>query len=149
MLDGNSVTSMDLEAIVGKVQNLSDLELATLLCLVAKQHCLIETEEDLVDDVAQELALVGHGHLETEGRRADAFNQIAVDVFNLSYAVLSLDNYESNEAFGYAILDQPSSRLGSLDESAKTAGNVVRCSNSSSWSSRESLSVRLSAALIF
>ena len=57
---------MDLEAIVGKVQNLSDLELATLLCLIARQHCLIETEEDFVDDVAQELALVGHGHLERD-----------------------------------------------------------------------------------
>ena len=66
MLGDNSAASMDLEAVVGKVQHLSDLELATLLCLVAKQHCLIETEEDFVDDVAQELALVGHDHLERE-----------------------------------------------------------------------------------
>ncbi len=66
VLDGNSVARMDLETIVGKVHNLSDLELATLLCLIAKQHCLIETEEDFVDDVAQELALVGHGHLERD-----------------------------------------------------------------------------------
>lgn len=49
---------MDLEDIVAKIQGLSDLELATLLCLIAKQHCLIETEEDLLDDVSQELALV-------------------------------------------------------------------------------------------
>jgi hypothetical protein len=50
---------MDVEAVVAKVQQLSDLELATLLCLVAKQHCLIETEEDLLVDVSHELALVG------------------------------------------------------------------------------------------
>jgi hypothetical protein len=49
---------MDLEGIVTRVQCLSDLELATLLCLVAKQHCLIETEECLVEDLSQELALV-------------------------------------------------------------------------------------------
>jgi hypothetical protein len=49
---------MDVEAIVAKVQQLSDLELATLLCLVAKQHCLIETEEDLLVDVSHEVALV-------------------------------------------------------------------------------------------
>jgi len=50
---------MDLEAIVAKVHQLSDLELATLLCLIAKQHCLIETEADLLVDVSHELALVG------------------------------------------------------------------------------------------
>ena len=50
---------MDVDGIVAKVQCLSDLELATLLCLIAKQHCLIETEEDLIDDVSQELAVVG------------------------------------------------------------------------------------------
>ena len=50
---------MNLEEVVTKVQGLSDLELATLLCLIAKQHCLIETEEELIHDVSQELALVG------------------------------------------------------------------------------------------
>lgn len=50
---------MDLEGIVAKVEHLPDLELATLLCLISKQHCLIETEEGLIDDVSQELALVG------------------------------------------------------------------------------------------
>jgi hypothetical protein len=50
---------MELEEIVARVQGLSDLELATLLCLVAKEHCLIETEEELIEAVSQELALVG------------------------------------------------------------------------------------------
>lgn len=52
------VANMDLDDIVAKVQCLSDLELATLLCLIAKQHCLVQTEEALIDDVSQELALV-------------------------------------------------------------------------------------------
>lgn len=51
--------NMNLEDIVARVQDLSDLEIATLLCLVAKQHCLIETEEELIHDVSHELALVG------------------------------------------------------------------------------------------
>ncbi|KKK13361.1 hypothetical protein AOCH_004700 [Aspergillus ochraceoroseus] len=37
---------------------LSDLELALLLCLAAQEHCLIETTENSVDDVAAELALI-------------------------------------------------------------------------------------------
>jgi hypothetical protein len=49
---------MNLEDLVARIQSLSDLELAALLCLVAKQHCLIETEEGLIDDVSHELALV-------------------------------------------------------------------------------------------
>ena len=49
---------MDIHDIVERVQNFSDLELATLLCLIAKQHCRIEVDDDLVDDLAQELALV-------------------------------------------------------------------------------------------
>jgi hypothetical protein len=52
------MAEMDLDDIVDKAQSLSDLELATLICLVAEKHCLIETERHLVDDVAVELALV-------------------------------------------------------------------------------------------
>ena len=44
--------------IAEKVQALSDIELAALLCLVADQHCIVETEKDLVDGVEQELQLV-------------------------------------------------------------------------------------------
>lgn len=51
---------MDLQHLIDHVQDLSDLELAMLLCLVAKQHCLIETPDHLVDDLASELAVVSH-----------------------------------------------------------------------------------------
>ena len=37
---------------------LSDLELAVLLSLGAREHCLIEAAEDNIHDVAKELALV-------------------------------------------------------------------------------------------
>jgi hypothetical protein len=41
-----------------KVQALSDIELAVLICLVADQHCIIETEKQLLDAVEKELKLV-------------------------------------------------------------------------------------------
>jgi hypothetical protein len=46
------------DPLVEKVQTLSDLELAVLVCLVAEQHCIIQTEGQLLDDVEQELKLV-------------------------------------------------------------------------------------------
>lgn len=39
-------------------QELSDLAVALLLCLIAREHPLIETAEECLGDVAQELALV-------------------------------------------------------------------------------------------
>lgn len=41
-----------------KVQALGDLELAVLICLVADQHCIIESEPDLADNIEEELQLV-------------------------------------------------------------------------------------------
>jgi hypothetical protein len=41
-----------------KVQALGDLELAVLICLVAEQHCIIETEKNWINDVGEELQLV-------------------------------------------------------------------------------------------
>ena len=45
--------------VIEKVQSLSDLELAVLICLVADQHCIIEAERELTRDVVEELKLVG------------------------------------------------------------------------------------------
>jgi hypothetical protein len=49
-----------------KVQTLSDLELAVLICLVADQHCIIETEKSLLGDVQEELKLVTLNCLEPQ-----------------------------------------------------------------------------------
>ncbi|KEY73293.1 hypothetical protein S7711_01412 [Stachybotrys chartarum IBT 7711] len=46
------------ESLLDKVHSLSDLELAVLLCLVSRQHCLISTPRDTIDDLVQELQLV-------------------------------------------------------------------------------------------
>lgn len=46
------------EFLIDKIHDLSDLELATLICLTAKEHCIIDTEPDALDDLAEELELV-------------------------------------------------------------------------------------------
>lgn len=39
-------------------QELSDLEVAVLLCLIVHEHLLIETTDECIGDVAKELSLV-------------------------------------------------------------------------------------------
>lgn len=46
------------QEIAEKVAELSDLELALLLGLLAPGHCLIQTEENALDSLQQELQLV-------------------------------------------------------------------------------------------
>src|SRR3954462_4260348 len=94
---------MEIHKLVERVQNSSDLELATLLCLIAKQHCCIEVEDELVDDLAQELALVCS--LRQPWWESDR-RQIVSEVFGLSYAVLSEDQQGTVEDFGDNILNR-------------------------------------------
>ena len=49
---------MAYEALLDKVQDLSDLELAALICLVVGEHCIIDTEPDALDQLVLELQLV-------------------------------------------------------------------------------------------
>ena len=45
-------------SLIDRIHGLSDLELATLLCLIAKEHCIIETDAEALDDLEHELRLV-------------------------------------------------------------------------------------------
>jgi hypothetical protein len=46
------------QTLLTKVHELSDLELAALICLVAQEHCIIDTDKDSIDELVQELELV-------------------------------------------------------------------------------------------
>ncbi|KAL3441591.1 hypothetical protein BJX65DRAFT_245269 [Aspergillus insuetus] len=48
----------DTDSIGSLAHELSDLELALLLCLGGQEHCLIETDHGSINDVAAELALI-------------------------------------------------------------------------------------------
>lgn len=49
---------MDISNIADLAPDLSNIEIALLLSLVAQEYCLIETTEDTIHDVVKELALV-------------------------------------------------------------------------------------------
>ena len=47
-----------MESTVDYFDDLSDLELAVLLCLISKEHCIMETADKGIDDLAEELRMV-------------------------------------------------------------------------------------------
>ncbi|KAL9113156.1 MAG: hypothetical protein Q9227_002768 [Pyrenula ochraceoflavens] len=94
---------MSYEALLSHVHDLSDLELAVVLCLIAKEHCLIKADDALLNDLGQELSL------------------IANEVFGLSCAVVSCSEETSIDDFGNAILDQKSSSSEKAGEDHGTA----------------------------
>ncbi|KAK4250241.1 hypothetical protein C7999DRAFT_38752 [Corynascus novoguineensis] len=75
--------------LLDKVHSLSDLELAVLLSLIAREHCLISTEPDSVDELAEELRL------------------IASKTFNLSSAIVSCHSHTTLEDFATSLFVQP------------------------------------------
>ncbi|CAG8956603.1 hypothetical protein HYFRA_00011914 [Hymenoscyphus fraxineus] len=74
------------DSLIGKIHDLSDLELAALICLVTKEHCIIDTEPDALDELVDELELV------------------AAKVFGLSHAVIDCSEHTTLDDFAHAIL---------------------------------------------
>ncbi|EGD96648.1 hypothetical protein TESG_04082 [Trichophyton tonsurans CBS 112818] len=79
---------MDTRAdIIKKIEDLTDLEFAILLCLVAKESCLIDTPSSTLDDLVKELILISR------------------EIFGLSYAVIECTADTSLEEFNATILE--------------------------------------------
>ncbi|KAK5092681.1 hypothetical protein LTR70_006751 [Exophiala xenobiotica] len=89
---------MDVQNLLDNIQELSDLELGVLLSLIAQGHCLMTTEDDLVDDLANELSL------------------IVSERFGLSYVVLEPDDFDSIDRFGESILEERGTQFTSEDD---------------------------------
>ncbi|KAH7419245.1 hypothetical protein BKA64DRAFT_650412 [Cadophora sp. MPI-SDFR-AT-0126] len=78
------------ETLLEKVHELSDLELAALICLVAQEHCIIDTEPDAIDDLAQELQLVASKAFGLSNAVVDCHEHTSLDEF--AHAILSVEN---------------------------------------------------------
>ncbi|KAK4946852.1 hypothetical protein LTR66_014247 [Elasticomyces elasticus] len=86
---------MDVQRLLNDIHELSDLELAVLLSLIVRGHCLISTEDVLIDDLASELALIVSERL------------------GLSYVVLESDDCSNIETFNSAILEEKGTQFTS------------------------------------
>ncbi|OAA75747.1 hypothetical protein LEL_07735 [Akanthomyces lecanii RCEF 1005] len=72
--------------LIDKVHDLSDLELAVLLCLISREHCLISTPASAIDDLVLELQL------------------IATKTFGLEWAVIDCSPSTTLEDFASSLL---------------------------------------------
>ncbi|PLB44254.1 hypothetical protein P170DRAFT_367747 [Aspergillus steynii IBT 23096] len=79
---------------------LSDLEVALLLCLAVREHCRIDTTSENIHDVAKELAL------------------ICANTFNLTYAVLDCSDATSFDDFCSNIIPTDARRRSTTIRSA-------------------------------
>lgn len=83
---------MDSSHVIKVVQDLSDLELAALVSLVAEQHCILRTPDDLTDNVASELALSASKTFGFSCAIVDVHDRIDLEEF--SEAVLANDEHD-------------------------------------------------------
>ncbi|KAF2762705.1 hypothetical protein EJ05DRAFT_491055 [Pseudovirgaria hyperparasitica] len=79
------------ELLLSKVQALSDLELACLLCLIADQHFIVEASATALNHVEQELKLISTG------------------IFGLSCSTLECHKQTTVDDFGNGLLETESS----------------------------------------
>lgn len=89
---------MDVQTFLDNVEELTDLELAVLLSLVAQEHCLLSTDDTSLDDLASELSL------------------IVSERFGLSYVVIEPEQQTSTDVFGEAILQEKQAFLSDDDD---------------------------------
>ena len=75
---------MESITLADRVQDLGELELATLVCLVANQHCIVDADAiDSLNDAQEELQVVRHARKERSTNRL-----ITVDCFASLWLVL-------------------------------------------------------------
>lgn len=92
------------KSLVGVVQDLSDLELAILLCLINREHCLISTPSQALGDLVDELQLVSSGALcRCLGRTLTSSIQVSRGTFGLQSVVIECSRSMTLDDFASAL----------------------------------------------
>ncbi|KAJ5122513.1 hypothetical protein N7526_009450 [Penicillium atrosanguineum] len=103
---------MDDPSLEDIVRQLSDLEVALFLCLVAREHCLIETTGDGIHDLAKELALVCSHTFDLSYSILDCSETTSIG--DIQHEILTADARKSQERPSYFRLKTASSSNLSL-----------------------------------
>ncbi|KAK8041311.1 hypothetical protein PG994_014318 [Apiospora phragmitis] len=106
------------EELQQKIHGLGDLDLAALLCLMSREHCIISTEPESLDDLVEELQLV------------------AAQTFNLKSAVVNCTAQTTLDDFAASILlpQSPTASANSRSSSpVLTRGNQHQGTNNDSY----------------
>ncbi|KAI9687715.1 MAG: hypothetical protein M1822_001795 [Bathelium mastoideum] len=91
-----------------RVQELGELELATLVCLVASQHCIVDADAlDALDEAQYQLEAIASNIFGLSCATVDCSERLSVDDFSNAVLVESKDEDEPKHARSRAI-DEPS-----------------------------------------
>ncbi|KAI0833068.1 hypothetical protein F5Y06DRAFT_280736 [Hypoxylon sp. FL0890] len=73
------------EDLLSKIHGLEDLDLAALLCLISREHCIVSTEPDALDNLVEELRLVASQTFNLQSAVVDCTPQTTLD--DLAFAI--------------------------------------------------------------
>ncbi|OAA60461.1 hypothetical protein SPI_05585 [Niveomyces insectorum RCEF 264] len=115
----------DDDDLLDRVHSLSDLELAVLLSLVSREHCVIGTPAAAVDELVDELRLVGSGRplpfTRTYTHQTGSL-QISAHIFGLACAVVDCDGGMTPDDFA-AMLVQPAAAAAAPNSNSNSSSS--------------------------
>ncbi|EXF81854.1 hypothetical protein CFIO01_06761 [Colletotrichum fioriniae PJ7] len=123
----------DEEDLLTKVHGLSDLELAAFLCLVNREHCIVSTPPVALNELIEELQLVGPPVAAVPLPTSLICLQIATKTFGLTCAIVDCSPQTTLEDFASSILIAQS-------PTAIRSGSPLRTRNDSYFYSRAGIS---------
>lgn len=123
----------DEEDLLTKVHGLSDLELAAFLCLVNREHCIVSTPPVALNELIEELQLVGPPVAAVPLPTSLTCLQIATKTFGLTCAIVDCSPQTTLEDFASSILMAQS-------PTATRSGSPLRTRNDSYFYSRAGIS---------
>lgn len=94
------------DPLLQKVHELSDLELAVLLCLISREHCLISTTPHTIDDLVLELGLVCPSYpvyTIPQTNNAFCYTQVANKTFGLQYTIVDCNDSTTLQEFASSL----------------------------------------------
>lgn len=83
-------------AVRSTIEELGDLELATLLCLVGEQHCIVKSDEQDIDRIGDQLQQTSHRTFNKSCTLIDCSQGLTLDDFREQVLVEPLDNSEES-----------------------------------------------------
>ncbi|KAJ5458136.1 hypothetical protein N7475_009524 [Penicillium sp. IBT 31633x] len=122
---------MDDTDLADVAQQLSDLEVALFLCIVAREHCLIETTSHCIHDLAKELALIASSTFNYSYCILDCSTATSIDdIFNDVLSPDARTNQRQSRPWLNAETSSKRSSLKSLEDYSKLPASLSQLPSS-------------------
>ncbi|KYK61619.1 hypothetical protein DCS_02762 [Drechmeria coniospora] len=117
------------EYLLQKVHGLSDLELAVLLCLIGREHGILSTPAEAIDDLVQELLLIARKTFGLECAVVDCDAETTLEAFAsaLLHPDMSTADASSQPRPASYFSSDPTKHSSSLPVTAGPTGQIANC----------------------